>query len=225
MEHLDDTLNWNYATEVANTFVVTIKGHAGSESMAERCLKSCEAVGQKAERFDAFDGTGDVIVVPEHCRSATWLPWLKLVNTTLTRPEICCLLSHFALWCRCVELDAPIVCLEHDALMLAPYSHHNVFNSVVYLGSSEMVRSRYWNPIPPHAQLGRNYRYILRTHAYAIDPLAAKNLVAHVLERGIYTAVDVMMKVQEISIVCFGVFATEAAGKTTISEHDSPHKV
>lgn len=225
MERLDETLSWSYRTEVAKTYVVTIRGHAGSEAMSARCLESCASVGQEAERFDAFDGTGEGIVVPGHSRGATWLSWLKLVNFTLTSPEVCCLLSHFALWCRCIELDAPIVCLEHDAVMLSPYTHHNVFNSVVYLGSSEMVRSGHWNPIPPHAQLGHNYRYILRTHAYSIDPLAAKNLVAHTLERGIYTAVDVMMKVQDISIVCFGVFATEMAGETTIRENDAPHKV
>lgn len=224
MEILDETLNWKYITEVENSYIIRIKDHKNSESMAARCMESCKVVGQKAVYWDAFDGTKQKIIVPEHSRNKTWLSWLKLLNYTLTKPEICCLLSHFSLWCRCVEIDMPIVALEHDAIMLQPYTHHNVFNSVVYLGSSEMVRSNYWNPIPPHAQMGHNYRYILRTHSYSIDPLAAKNLIAHTIEKGIYTAVDVMMKIQDISIVSFGIFAADNAGETTIPEHDVPFK-
>lgn len=225
METLQETLDWKYSTEVENSYIIAIKGHEKSEEMAKRCLESCQSVGQKASFWDAFDGTGDRIIVPAHSRNKSWLSWLKLVNYKLTRPEVCCLLSHFSLWCRCIEVDAPIVVLEHDAVMLAKYTHHNCFNSLVYLGSSEMVSSNYWNPIPPHAQLGHNYRYMLRTHAYSVDPIMAKNLVAHTISRGIYTAVDVMMKIQEFSIVCFGIFAADMAGKTTINENDSPLKV
>jgi GR25 family glycosyltransferase involved in LPS biosynthesis len=225
MEILEPTLNWNYKTEISNSYIITIKNHKNSEIMGQRCLESCNRVGQKAVIWDAFDGTGEKIKVPEHARNTNWLKWLKLTNYSLTKPEICCWLSHFSLWCKCIEEDMPLVALEHDAIMLQPFTHHNVFNSIVYLGSSEQVKSNYWNPIPPHAQMGHNYRYILRTHAYSIDPLVAKNLVSHAIERGIYTAVDVMMKMQEFSIVSFGIFAADMAGETTIYEHDSPYKV
>jgi len=218
LKTLDKTLNWKYITEVENSYIIRIKDHKNSEMMAQRCLDSCFRVGQKAELWDAFDGTQGEIVVPEHSRDKTWVSWLKLVNTTLSKPEICCFLSHFSLWCRCIEVDQPIVCLEHDAVMLKPYTAHGVMNSVVYLGSNEQYRAKYWNPIPPHAQLGENFRYILRTHAYAIDPLVAKNLVAKTLEKGLCTAVDVFMKIQEYSIVSFGIFAMDIPGETTIPE-------
>ncbi len=224
MEILDETFNWKFKTEIENSYIIRIKDNNISESMAHRCINSCQAVGQKAIFWDAFDGTKGNIVVPEHSRNKEWVSWLKLLNCTLTKPEICCFLSHFSLWCKCLEIDQPIVALEHDAIMIKPYTHHNVFNSIVYLGSSEMVRSNYWNPVPPHAQMCHNYRYILRTHAYSVDPLMAKNLVAKTIEKGIYTAVDVFMRLQEFSMVCFGIFAADKAGETTIPENDVPFK-
>lgn len=225
MKILNETLNWNFNLEIENSYIVTIKNHADSEMMAKRCIESCMQVGQKSCIWDAFDGTGDSIIVPDHAQKCNWLHWLKLVNLNLTRQEVCCFLSHFSLWCRCIELDKPIVVLEHDAIMLKNYTHHNVFNAIVYLGSSEMAQSNYWNPIPPHAQMCQNFRYILRTHSYSIDPIVAKNLVAKAIEKGIYTAVDVFMKIQDFSIVCFGIFAADAKGKTTIPEHCASSKI
>jgi GR25 family glycosyltransferase involved in LPS biosynthesis len=221
MEILKDTLNWKYDVNVSKAYIITIKNHANSESMAARCLESCRRVEQDAEIFDAFDGTGNLhpeIIVPEHSRNKDWVKWLKLVNTTLSKAEICCFLSHFALWIKCIEEDRPLIVLEHDAIMLKPFKQHMAVNALIYLGSNEMVRSNYWNPIPPHAQLCPDYRYILRTHAYSVDPICAKNLVSDTLRRQISTAVDVMMNVQKYSILCFGIYAMDLPGETTIQE-------
>lgn len=221
MEILKETLNWKYTTKVSKAHIITIKGHEVSEAMAERCLKSCQKIGQSAEIFDAFDGTGKFnvnIIIPEHSRNKDWAKWIKLTNTTLSKPEICCFLSHFALWVKCVEEDQPLMVLEHDAVMLKPFEHHLAINAIIYLGSNEMVSNNYWNPIPPHAQLCPDYRYILRTHAYSVDPICAKNLISHAIEKGIHTAVDVFMNIQKYSILCFGIYATDVPGETTIPE-------
>lgn len=221
MKILKDTLNWKYNIKTSKAHIITIKGHENSEKMAARCLDSCNRVGQPAEIFDAFDGTGNLdpdIVIPEHSRNKDWVKWLKLVNTTLSKQEICCFLSHFALWVKCVEEDQPLIALEHDAVMLRPFTEHMAVNALIYLGSNEMVRNNYWNPIPPHAQLCPDYRYILRTHAYSVDPICAKNLISDAIRKEIYTAVDVMMNVQKYSILCFGIYAMDVPGETTIPE-------
>lgn len=218
MEILKETLNWKYNINTSKAYIITIKNHEKSAKMGTRCLESCQKVGQPAEIFDAFDGTGEEIIVPEHSRNKDWVRWLKLTNTTLSKPEICCFLSHFALWVKCVEEDQPLIALEHDAVMLQPFKEHMAINAIVYLGSNEMVRNNYWNPIPPHAQLCPDYRYILRTHAYSVDPICAKNLISFALEKGIYTAVDVLMNIQRFSILCFGIYAMDLPGETTIPE-------
>lgn len=221
MEILNETLAQRYDIEVEGTYIITIKGHELSERLAARCLASCERVGQRAEIFDAFDGTDDSvrgIKVPEQCRGATWLRWIRVVNYELTKPEICCALSHFALWCKCMELNRPIVVLEHDAVMLQPYREHYAMNAIVYLGCIEQVRSNTWSMIPPHAQLNPDYRHILRAHAYSIDPFMAKNLVSMVIEKGIFTSADVSMSLNKFAMLSFGVFAMDVPDKTTIPE-------
>jgi hypothetical protein len=221
MNILNKTLHWSYNQEVYSSYIITIKGHELSEKYAARCLESCKKVGQKAEIYDAFDGTDPAIEgvkVPEHSQDATWLKWLKLINYKLTKPEICCILSHFSLWCKCVELDRPIVILEHDAVFLKQFTHHVVQNCIVYLGCIEQYQSKTVSMIPPHAQLHVDYRHLLRTHAYSIDPLMAKNLVAYVIERGITSSADVTMSLSRFAMTCFGLHAMDIPGETTIPE-------
>ena len=218
MKILKETLNWKYDINISKAHIITIKNHQNSEKMAARCLESCNKIGQPAEIFDAFDGTGNEIIIPDHSINKDWVKWIKLTNTTLSKPEICCFLSHFALWVKCIEEDKPLIALEHDAVMLKPFFQHLAINALIYLGSNEMVQWNRWAPIPPHAQLCPDYRYILRTHAYSVDPICAKNLVSDAIERGISTAVDVMMNVQKYSILCFGIYAMDLSGESTIPE-------
>ena len=163
MKILDETLNWKYSTEIENSYIIRIKGHKNSEMMAQRCLDSCFKVGQKAELWDAFDGTQGKIIIPEHSQEKSWVSWLKLLNTTLSNPEICCFLSHFSLWCHCLNIDKPIVILEHDAVMVEKFDVHLVYNSIMYLGCIEQVEKG-WGvyPTPPHATNGNNYHFICR---------------------------------------------------------------
>lgn len=224
MNILNESLHYKYKVEVENTYIITLKNHTESELMAQRCLDSCNKVGQKAILWEAFDGTEGNVKIPIHAIGRDYLKYLKLVNFTLTPPEVCCLLSHVSLWSRCIELDQPIVILEHDAVVVAKYAEHMAFNSIVYLGSIEQVMSQSHNLIPIHAQLSPDYRYILRTHAYSIDPMVARNLLSHVIKYGIYTAVDVMIRIDLFSIVQHGLYAIDIAGKTTIPEIDEPNK-
>lgn len=219
-----NSLYYKYNTEIESAYIITIKNHAGSEGMAQRCLESCNIHDTKAVIWDAFDGTGEGIKIPMHARGRDYLKYLKLVNFTLTPPEVCCLLSHVSLWSRCVEIDQPIIVLEHDAVVVARCTHHMAFNSVVYLGSIEQAQNGYHGLVPIHAQLSPDYRYILRTHAYSIDPMAARNLLSHVIKYGIYTAVDVMMRCDIFSIVQHGLYVIDMAGKTTIPELGEPNK-
>jgi hypothetical protein len=224
MQTLIDSLNWKYNVQIDRAYIITIKDNDVSEMMAKRCLDSCNRIGQRAEMFQAFDGTQkfhNEIIVPEHAKDKTWLSWVKVLNLTLSKAEICCFLSHFSLWCKCIEQDQPLIVLEHDAVMLKRFDEHPAINSIVYLGSCEMVASNLCFPfIPPQAQLCHNYRHILRTHAYSIDPQIAKNLVAKAIERGIYTAVDVFMNINRFSVTSFGIFAQDISGKTTIPSPD-----
>lgn len=206
--------DYQYKTEVKAAYIIRLLNNHISENMSARCAKTCETVGMPYEFFDAIDGTsGDITNLPDK----EILKLIKLVNKTLTTAEVACFLSHFLLWVKCVEEDQPIVILEHDAVMAQAYLNHNFFNVVAYLGSIEQANG--WPlqfPLPPHGQLNENFRFILRAHAYAIDPMVARQLVAKTIKDGIYTSADVIFRADQFAIIQPGFFAHDLPGETTI---------
>jgi len=208
-------LNFSYDMAVERAYVIALVNNETSMAMAKRCLKSCEDAGMVATVWEAFDGTQGKIVAP---RIASWHSWIKQVDKQLSVTEVACALSHISLWAQCMELDRPIVILEHDAIMVKPYLKHEVFNSICYLGNNEQVNQG-WQvlPTPPHASNGNNYHFLCRAHAYAIDPAVAKNLMAHVIKYGIHESLDIMLRADIFPIHQMGVYAYDSHGETTIT--------
>lgn len=200
---------------VDRAYIIRIPDHAVSQKLAWRCAKSCERVGQRYQFWDAHDGTQGEITSPEHCSDIVRM--VKVTDHYLTRGEVACALSHISLWAHCVLRDQPIVILEHDAIMLEPYTVHGVYNSIAYLGSREQYLQN-WNvsPTPPHACEGPNYHFICQAHAYAVDPCVAKNLLAYVLKMGICAPLDIMIRADIFSIHQTGLFAYDHPDETTI---------
>ena len=218
---------------IEGTYIISIQGNKVSEQLTQQCLASCEKVGQpNVQVFPAFDATGSKvkvqqhdlglpvgelgsIKVPEFLQGQAFLNFLRLKRCDLLMTQIACFLSHYSLWCMCLDKDRPIVILEHDAVMVKPFLRHNYLNNIVYLGGSEQARGslRDTDTIPPHAsdQQGLD-RFICRAHAYSIDPIMAKNLVSYAIHHGIITTADAMMRYDMFGIVQNGVYA-----------YDNPH--
>ena len=218
---------------VEGTYIISIQGNKVSEQLTQQCLASCEKVGQpNVNVFPAFDATGSKvkvqqhdlglpvrelgsIKVPEFLQGQAFLNFLRLKRCDLLMTQIACFLSHYSLWCMCLDKDRPIVILEHDAVMVKPFLRHNYLNNIVYLGGSEQKAGslRDTDTIPPHAsdQQGLD-RFICRAHAYSIDPIMAKNLVSYAIHHGIITTADAMMRYDMFGIVQNGGYA-----------YDNPH--
>jgi len=218
---------------IEGTYIISIEGNKVSEQLTQQCLASCEKVGQpNVNVFPAFDATGSKvkvqqhdlglpvgelgsIKVPEFLQNQAFLNFLRLKRCDLLMTQIACFLSHYSLWCMCLDKDRPIVILEHDAVMVKPFLRHNYLNNIVYLGGSEQIHGslRDTDTIPPHAsdQQGLD-RFICRAHAYSIDPIIAKNLVSYAIHHGIITTADAMMRYDMFGIVQNGVYA-----------YDNPH--
>ena len=206
----------SYNMEVEKAYIIRIAGHERSEEKAKRGAESCDKVGMPWQYWDAYNGLENPIQPPEHHNDVMRL--LKVTDHYLTRGEVACALSHISLWNKCVQLDQPIVILEHDAVMVNPYLQHAVFNSIAYLGGHEQVNLG-WKvlPTPPHASDGPNNHFICRAHAYAIDPAVAKNLLAHVIKYGICASLDMMIRTDVFPIHQMGVYAYDVQdGDTTI---------
>lgn len=211
-----NSLNFSYDVKIRKAYIIRIKGHQLSESLAQRCAESVIAVGMQYEYADAFNGINEIITPPDNMH-----PFMKMVKVTdhfLTRAELACALSHINLWAKCVEDDQPLVVLEHDAIMLQKYHEHSMFNSIDYLGSTEQVNKK-WSvhPTPPHGTDGPNYHFICRAHAYSIDPTVAKNMLAYVLQYGISTSLDRMLRADIFPIHQMAVYAFDGKSETSIT--------
>jgi hypothetical protein len=200
------SLTYSYNQTVSKAYIIRIEHHAESETKAKHCADSCDLASMAWEYWDAYDGIQDPIKPPSHHGGIPAM--VKVTDHYLTRGEVACALSHISLWQKCVLDDEPIVILEHDAIMVKPYTQHAVFNSICYLGSNEQVNQG-WQvlPTPPHASEGHNYHFICRAHSYAIDPSVAKNMLAHVLKYGINASLDMMVRADIFPIHQMGVFA------------------
>lgn len=197
----------SYDTSVLGAFVIHLPNVPKSLQLANRCMASCENVGQPASLYEGFDGTGGSIKAPAHLSNQSWVKWLKVTDHFQSTTEIACSLSHIALWVKCMEEDRPIVILEHDSIMVKPYLTHTVFNAISYLGCHEQ-KTQYSFPITPiHSAINPNWHFINRAHAYCVDPQVAKRLFLNVLDRGIFESADVMIKCDDVAIVQQGFYA------------------
>lgn len=201
------SLNKSYNLEVYNSYIIYLPNVEKSVELAHRCLDSCRRVGQKAELFEAFDGTGDKIIVPEHLEDQSWVKWLKVTDHFQSQSEVALSLTHIALWSKCMEVDQPIVILEHDAIMVRPYITHPFYNAISYLGSREQLDAAQLPIIPMHRTINNNWHFMDRTHAYCIDPPAAKRLFVNVLDRGIFESADVMIRCDDVAVLQHGLYA------------------
>jgi GR25 family glycosyltransferase involved in LPS biosynthesis len=210
----------SYDLDIDQAYIIRILGNEVSERFASRCAESCTNTGMPHSFWNAYDGTNGDIKAPAHHNDVMNL--IRVTDHYLTRGEVACALSHISLWAKCAVQDKPLVILEHDAVMLQPYTKHGVYNSIAFLGSKEQVKDN-WPvlPTPPHGSDGPNKHFLCRAHAYAIDPAVAKNMLAHVIKFGITDPLDIMIRADIFPIHQMGVFAYDDPGtETTI--HNRP---
>ena len=230
----------HYDMDVEGTYIISIQGNKLSEQLTQQCVESCQKIGQpNVNIWPAFDATDSpikiqdhdlgkpigemgTIKVPEMLKGQAFINFLRLRRSDLLMTQIACFLSHYSLWCMCLDKDQPIVILEHDAIMVKEYLRHNYYNNIVYLGGCEQVEGSLnsTDTVPPHAsdQKGLD-RFICRAHAYAIDPAIAKNLVAYSIHHGLITTADAIMRCDMFGIVQDGVYAYDKPhGLSTITE-------
>jgi hypothetical protein len=225
---LNESLLYSYSNEVAGAFIIRLKHNTLSEQLAERCAHSCKSVGMPFEFWNAFDGTSEEILVPEEYQNQSWLKLLKFTSYKMTTSEIACAVSHISLWIKCIELDAPIAILEHDAVLQAPYRRHAFRNSVCWLGNEnglhQYVDGAFPITSPPMPGETLTTVHIDTCQAYAVDPLSANNLLVSVLDRGIYAPVDIMMKSNKFCITQTGIYNVGRNEPATIDRHNNLFK-
>lgn len=234
--------DYNWDRKIAATCIITIPNHARSQGSGLVCMRSCLTVGQvNPSIYLGYDGTNlEEIRTPEHLKSPNNpVNWVKVLDSSLSITEVACALSHISLWVRCIEINQPMVILEHDALMLKPFNRMNYTNSIEYLGDMsefETICKRYevstyeelvdyFKRMPVASELrlpsvsviNHNFHFSRGLHAYAIDPFIARRLFSRVLTDGLINPIDVVLEVTEFSLVQTGMYAIQGPSSQAAS--------
>jgi glycosyl transferase family 25 len=162
------------------TFVIALKDHPVSKAQLRDCLDSAEKFDWKVEVCWGVDG--------RYISDQTWKNEEIFVRTdkpTMHRAGVRgCFLSHWSLWKKCIELNEPIIILEHDAVIQKKWE-------LIELGDSIVKLHRHY--------AGKKVKYDVDSgnwsksgHAYCISPFHAKILIEFVRRVGAYE-VDIIM--------------------------------
>jgi len=167
------------------TFVIVMDGYDISESQFEDCKNSAKLHNWKIERFPATIGT-----------SITKKDWDEIQVTPLSHKRTMdklgvhgCFFSHFRLWKKCVELNEPIIILEHDAIITAPWPEIFLKDSLIKL-HHRFKTMRYDED---------SGEWSKSAHAYCLSPDHATKLIKFSQTVGAF-APDVMIGTNVVSL-------------------------
>ena len=159
------------------TFIISISTNTDSVQSTQQAIKSAQKVGY-IEPIQIFDA-----ILPHEWKSI--LPNDNNNFWHYPRPDSvgACFASHYLLWKTCIELDEPILILEHDAIFVDNIPNID-FEMCINFGRPSYIRPlhmKYEIPLDGKQQLQQiNF---LGHHAYAIKPAAATILCEDVHTR------------------------------------------
>jgi len=155
------------------TFLIRIKDHPVSEKESKDCLHSADLYSYK-EKIQIFDA----ITPKRGCKDI--LGDRPNIFDNYPRPDrvACCFASHYLLWNKCIELNEPILILEHDAIFIDEFPDID-FDMCCTFGEPTYYQPQYIDFNTPKIDgiqtlTDKNF---LGHHAYAMKPDAAKIFV------------------------------------------------
>lgn len=161
-------------TTQPKTFVIAIKGHSISELQLQDCLTSADKFNWNVEVFWGVDG--------KYISDQTWKNEGIFVRTdkpTIHRPGVQgCFLSHWSLWKKCIEINEPIIILEHDAIIQDYWNPIEIDNSIIKL-------HRYYKQKNPKYDEDTGL-WSASGHAYCLLPTHADTLIKFVKNKGAF---------------------------------------
>lgn len=169
-------------------FVIAVKDHPISESQLRDCLDSAEKFNWNVEVSWGVNGR---TITDDIWKQEGLFP--RLDKPSMDRPGVQgCFLSHWNLWKKCLELNEPIIILEHDALILKEWSPIEITDSIIklhriYSNKKEKIDidTGQWNK---------------SGHAYCITPNHASKLINFSKKHGAIV-VDILIGTKVVPVV------------------------
>lgn len=178
-------------------FIIRLEENEHSCQMAQECYDQAVVHGLQPDFFKAINGNNAHM----HYEKTGIFPKRKMKKGRLG--VIGCFFSHYYLWLECINLNSPIVILEHDGYMLKPLPDNilDTFEDVLKLDRLDPYSKSYNSlleeeknlPLEIHKYINLNPKnpkkigtgnYFKGAYSYIIKPAAAKKIIDHVAEYG-----------------------------------------
>lgn len=176
-------------TKQPKTFVIALKDHLVSQKQLDDCIASGKKYGWQLETFWGIYGNT--------LTSESWAD--KKITCYMDRAgQQGCFFSHLLLWERCINLNEPIIVLEHDAVIQDLWKPIDVVNSLIKLHRhyrKDPMSNKWVHPVTG--------RWSPSTHAYCLTPNHAKTLISSAQRLGAFPA-DVFMGSNVINVKLLG---------------------
>jgi GR25 family glycosyltransferase involved in LPS biosynthesis len=182
------------------TFIIRLKDNEHSCEVAKDCYDQAKMFDLDVEYFDAINGHD-----AEKHYAATGIKKAKKLKKNRAG-VMGCFFSHYYLWQHCIEIDEPIVILEHDGYFLdyLPDNILDTFTDVLKLDNCDPYKGTYnqdvadsrleeFNVVKYHNSAAKNTssktfsgtgNYFKGTYSYILTPLGANKLVDFIQEHG-----------------------------------------
>lgn len=175
-----------------STFVIALKGHPVSELQLQDCLKSA---AHHRWHTEIFWGVNGAVLTADSWEDIGVVPLLAK-PTMDQKGSWGCFFSHWKLWHKCVELNEPIVILEHDAVIQNTWPHLDLSESIIKLHAHYKPKKI---RIDEHTG-----NWSTSTHAYCLSPDHAKKLINFARTVGALPA-DMFMGDKVVSVSHLGI--------------------
>jgi GR25 family glycosyltransferase involved in LPS biosynthesis len=146
------------------TYVITIKGMEPSEAASQKCITTGAEHNVDVTLFDAYtpkDKPFDIFVL---CGGKLFK------DSHNSQAALGCMLSHYMLWKKCVEINEVTLITEHDAIFVSEVP--DIIKNGEFAGLVNLAKPGYGRMTSISAGLGpmRSKGHLPGTHGYAVKP-------------------------------------------------------
>ena len=170
------------------SYVITIKGMKPSEAASQKCITTGVEHNVDVTLFDAYTPKHNPLEVFKTEEVTCGGKLFK--DSHNSQAALGCMLSHYMLWKKCVEIDEVTLILEHDAIVVGEIP--DIIKNGEFKGLVNLAKPGYGRMTSISAGLGpmRSKCHLPGTHGYAVKPEGAQQLIQHCKTYGIHQPAD-----------------------------------
>lgn len=182
-------------------FIIYLKEVQSTIDSALECKRTARQHGLDAWMFEGFTPSrADKFIHEQNLKP--YDPGPKLYKIKWQKGGVRgCMISHYHVWKKCVELDQKIVVLEHDSRVVSE-NYNQDFQDVLHLDGYRFNEDPNEGKLPKvedFVNIRKGENHLQGTYGYVIKPHAAKKLINGAHQNGI-TASDMFVSDKYVKI-------------------------